>query len=117
MVKAFIAVNRWIRVKSDDQVCAFLLGHLQKVQMTNVEQIEGPGNVDNFIVSLWALAVAELNDFLRRRQKLGAACPGAARRVVLAHSSAWFPVNGVLAVSLLEVLPCHQQHSPDQISR
>lgn len=50
-----IPVNDGVCVQADDQVITLLLGALQELNVTNVEQIKGSGSVDYAVRRLrWA---------------------------------------------------------------
>lgn len=49
VVAAFVLVDDRIRVKSDDEEVAEAFGLLQEVEMADVEQVEGAGDVNNLI--------------------------------------------------------------------
>lgn len=75
VVAAFVLVDDRIRVKSDDEEVAEAFGLLQEVEMADVEQVEGAGDVNNLIARRGTFPIAELNDPLGRRQELTGAGP------------------------------------------
>lgn len=53
IVSALVLVHNRIRVKSNDEKIAELLCFFQEVEMTDMEQIEGAGNVNNLVARVW----------------------------------------------------------------
>ncbi len=70
IVGALVLVDDGIGVQADDEVVAQGTRLLQKVQVADVEQVEGAGHVDDAVARRRLLAFAELDDPPRRRQKL-----------------------------------------------
>lgn len=52
-------------MQANNQIVSMLLGLFQKIDMTDVEQIESAGDVHNLIIRLWSFSVGELDYFLR----------------------------------------------------
>ena len=59
-VGALVPVDHGVGVEPHDEVAAELAAFLQEVEVTNVEQVEGSGNIDNLLAGLGAFAVGKL---------------------------------------------------------
>lgn len=75
IVVALVSIDHRICVEANNQVVT-QLGHLlQKVQVSNVEQVKGTGHVDNLVTGLGLSAVGELEDLLGGWNELGHPSP------------------------------------------
>lgn len=86
------------------QATYVFLGFFQKVQMSNVEQIESSGYVNDPVARLRWFTVRKLYNFLRGRQKLGTTCPRRPSEWVLTQWRWMLPGNIVLILTLFEMV-------------
>jgi hypothetical protein len=52
VIGSFVLVDNWVGVQADNQIIALSSGFFQEIQMTDVEQIESSGHVNDFIAWL-----------------------------------------------------------------
>lgn len=104
-------------MQTDNEVVSLLLGDLQEIQVSHVEEIERACYVHYLIARLRTLAVTELYDFLRSRQELRTAGPRTPGGSILTHALARLSVNAVFVVTLPKMLSRHQQHTSYEIGR
>lgn len=64
VVATLVLVDLRVGVKSNNYKIALLLCFLEKVQVTNVEQIESASHIYDFIAFGGTFSVAELHDLL-----------------------------------------------------
>jgi hypothetical protein len=69
-IEAFVPIDFWISVQSNDDIVGMLAHFFKEVEVADVEQVEGTGNIDDPLAGLGAFAVGKLEKFLCGRQKL-----------------------------------------------
>ena len=76
VVVALVSVDRGVRVQANDEVVALGRHPLEEVEVADVKEVEGAGDVHDAVRRLGHARVGELEDLLRGRQELRDAGPG-----------------------------------------